>query len=55
MKPFVLSIILLSLTATVSARGESATTQGGNSMSLTEHVRAIAPALENYAERVVTG
>ncbi len=55
MKLFVLSIILLSLTAPVSAWGEPATAQGAKSMSTTENIRAVAPALEDYAQRVVAG
>ncbi len=55
MKRLVLSIILLSLTASVPASGEPATTQGAKSMSTADDIRAVAPALETYAQRVVAG
>jgi 4-carboxymuconolactone decarboxylase len=39
----------------VAAAGEQATFQGANPMSKSDDVRAVAPALENYAQKVVLG
>jgi 4-carboxymuconolactone decarboxylase len=39
----------------VAAGGEQATFQGANPMSKSDDVRAVAPALEDYAQKVVLG
>jgi 4-carboxymuconolactone decarboxylase len=48
-------IALLCLTGSALAQGGPATTQGSKPMLTPEHLRAVAPALENYRQNALLG
>jgi 4-carboxymuconolactone decarboxylase len=55
MKLSALSVVSLVLIASTPVRGESASTEGSEPMPMIEDIRAVAPALEKYAQGVIQG
>lgn len=55
MKLLTASLLSFCLIAVGAAAAEPALTEGAKSMSKSEDIRAVAPALENYAQKIVQG